>query len=234
MQQNTDSIESLKEETRQLVGHQLPKETFYDFTHPNNRMLVAVTSLRAGYADVAYKLFQTIAEEGPKENANHHFAYVRSLIEMAEMDAQAGRFSQAETLMEQALEAYPESMGYMMSRVHLEVYLAYYKFYAGKKEEAMKQIESICKREQQKFEALPEHDAKSLIGPGLCYAIHQYALFYAVDGAWIQAVNKMKEMLPYAPAIDPAAVQEAERLLAGEKAEEAFNRYTEAICYNDA
>lgn len=231
--QRMASLNELKNEAQELVGHRLPKETFYDFTHPNNRLLVGVTCLRAGYVDVAYNLFDSIVREGPKENPNHHFAYVRSLVEMAEIDAERGRFDRAEASMAEALKEYPESMGYMMSRVHLEVYLSYYQYHAGKKEEALACIHSICEREKARFNGMPRHDAVSLVSPGLCYAIHQWALFYAVEGDWEQAVDKFKEMLPYAGSTDPAAIQEAEALLAKGEAEQAFYRYVEAVRYND-
>lgn len=227
------SLESLKQEAQQLIGHRLPKETFSDFAHPNNRMLAGVTCLHSGYIDLAYQLFATIVEEGPKENPNHHFAYVRSMVEMAEIDAERKQFSRAAEYMQQALASYPESMGYMMSRVHLEVYLAYYLFQAGKKEEAIRQIKTICDREIKKFQELPIHDAQSLVGPGLCYAIHQWSLFYAMEEEWELAVAKFKEMLPYAVATDSNAIREAEEFLARGKGKQAFSRYEEAVRYKD-
>ncbi|SEN71088.1 tetratricopeptide repeat protein [Lihuaxuella thermophila] len=231
--QQPDLLNELKNTAWELVGYRLPKETFNDFSHPNNRLLIGVTCLRAGYADVAYQLFDSVAGEGPKENPNHHFAYVRSLVEMAEIDAERGQFERAEELMKEALKEYPESMGYMMSRVHLEVYLAYYQYHAGKKEAAHAYIQSICEREKERFAGMPRHDAVSLVGPGLCYAIHQWALFYAVEGDWARAVDKFKEMLPYAAASDAAGIQEADALLADGDAEQAFYRYVEAVRYKD-
>jgi hypothetical protein len=65
---NEEEIVRLREETRELVGHRMPKEMFLDFGHPNNRLLVGVTCLRVGYADMAYDLFRTIAKEGPKSS----------------------------------------------------------------------------------------------------------------------------------------------------------------------
>ncbi|MFC7442953.1 hypothetical protein [Laceyella putida] len=229
MQKNDEMIQ----EAYELVGQRLPKETFLEVDHPNNRVLIAVTCLRAGAAHLAYRLFESVAQEGPKENANHHFAYVRSLVEMAEIDAEHGRYQRAAEHMSVALAEYPESMGYMMSRVHLEAYLAYYQYQAGMKGEALKGIAALCAREAQAFNELPPHDARALVGPGLCYALHQWALFYAMEGEWDQAYEKAKTMIPYASFVDEAGVEEAERLRSQGNGEAAFTVLTEAIRYRD-
>ncbi|TCS97038.1 hypothetical protein [Hazenella coriacea] len=226
-------METLKQESEQLVGHRLPKETFMDFTHPNNRMLVGVTCLRAGFVDVAYHLFSSIAQEGPKENPNHQFAFVRSLVEMAEIDAERENFSLAAESMKRALEEFPESMSYMMSRVHLEVYLTYYLYLSGEKEVGMQRIQEIVEREKQQFVELPRKDAVSLIGPGLCYAIHQWSLFLALEGEWELAIDQFKEMVPYTVNIDSEKWDEAERIRQVGTAEEAYHAYVSAVQYND-
>jgi tetratricopeptide (TPR) repeat protein len=231
--QHPVSLEALKEEAWEWVGHRLPKQTFDDFAHPNNRLLVGVTCLRAGYVETAYALFASIAAEGPKENPNHHFAYVRSLVEMAEIDAERDRFGEAARLMSEALEAYPESMGYMMSRVHLEVYLAYYLFQCGEKESAFEKIAALCERERKRFVEMPRHDAVALVGPGLCYALHQWALFFAMEDRWEEAFAKAKEMIPFASLTYEEGVREAEMLLARGEAKEAFDWLISSIQYRD-
>ncbi|MBA4544466.1 hypothetical protein H1164_16655 [Thermoactinomyces daqus] len=224
-------MEELKREAEAAVKHRLPRDTFLDFAHPNNRLLVGVTCLRAGLPDLAYKLFQSIAEEGPNENPNQHFAYVRSLVEMAELDAEAQRFNQAAEKMKEALAQYPETMGYMMSRVHLEVYLAYYLYQAGQKQEAVEKIAGIAGREREKFATMPQHDAVALVGPGLCYALHQWALFYAMEENWEQAAQKAAEMVPFAERVDESGLKEAKQLLERGRAEDAFRRTIDSINY---
>jgi tetratricopeptide (TPR) repeat protein len=227
------TIDGLLQEAYDLVGQRLPKETFRDAEHPNNRLLIGVTCLRVGAVNVAYRLFESIAQEGPKENANHHFAYVRSLVEMAEIDAENERYSQAAEHMATALAEYPESMGYMMSRVHLEVYLTYYQYQAGRKDEALSGIAALCAREEQAFREMELRDAKALVGPGLCYALHQWALFYAMEGEWDRAYEKAKSMIPYATSVDEAGVEQAERLHREGNGEAAMNRLIEAVRYRD-
>lgn len=226
-------IETLKHESEQLVGHRLPKETFMDFAHPNNRMLVGVTCLRAGYVDVAYDLFSSIAQEGPKPNPNHHFAFVRSLVEMAEIDAERENFTLAAEWMKQALDEFPESMSYMMSRVHLEVYFGYYLYQSGEKEAGLTQIQQVVEREKQRFGELPRKDAVSLVGPGLCYAIHQWSLFHALEEDWEQAIDQFKEMIPFATKIDSLKLDEAEKMRQKGLVEESYYAYVEAVQYND-
>ncbi len=231
---NRTQLDQLKREAEELVGFRLPRDTFYKFDDDlNTRLLVGITCLQSGYTEQAYQIFSTIAAEGPQEEANHHFAYVRSLVELAELDASNGDFVQAEQKMEEALKQYPLSMGYMMSRVHLEVYLTYYKFKANKREEAEKQIQQIISREIEKFKELPLQDAFSLIGPGLCYAIHQWALFYADQEEWDEAIEKFKTMLDFAPKIDKHGLEEVETLLEKNQAKQAFFRLTESVRYGD-
>jgi tetratricopeptide (TPR) repeat protein len=214
-----------------MVGYQLPKDTFVNFENTPTRMLVGVTCLRSGFVDLAYQVFASIVEEGPQENANRQFAYVRSLIEMAELDAERGNFAQAEQKMTEALSQYPSSMGYMMSRVHLEIYLSYYQFQSGKRDEALQRIASIVDREKQRFTEMPQQDALSLVSPGLCYAIHQWALFYADEGDWEEAFLKFKEMRPYCIEINEQGWEEAEALFAKGEKEQAFNRLSESVLY---
>lgn len=225
--------EGLIAEAHELVGQKLPKEIFGDVINPNNRLLIAITCLRAGASDLAYQLFASLVEEGPKENVNHHFAYVRSLAEMAEIEAEQERYQQAMEHMGTALAEYPESMGYMMSRVHMKTYLAYYQYQAGLKEEALKGISAVCAQEEQAFKELPLQDARALVGPGLCYALHQWALFYAMEGEWDHAYDQAKTMIPFALSVDEDGVKEAERIKAQGNGEAAFSRLVEAIRYLD-
>lgn len=183
----------MKEELRSLLGYKLSKSLFDGFDNPNNRLIIGVACLKDGYEEKARHLLESIIQEGPKEHRDHHFAYVRSLVEIAELRAKQGNFIEAEHSMRQALISFPDNMGYMMSRVHLEVYLAYYCFYAEKRELAYEEVERICIREQEKFLSLPLQDACELVGPGLRYAIHQWALFYVEEGEWQKAVKKLKE-----------------------------------------
>jgi tetratricopeptide (TPR) repeat protein len=233
MQHRDEVLRTLQTQSQQLVGVYVPKETFSHFSHPNNRMLVAVTCLRTGYTDIAYLLFETIVQEGPKQNANHHFAYVRSLVEMAEIDAERGKYEQAADTMAEALAEYPEALGYMMSRIHLEVYITYYLYQAGYQEQAREQLALICQREQKRFAELPLPDAQSWIGPGLCYAIHQWALFDAMEGNWQKAVERVKEMLPFAAATDVVGLRTADEMLAEGRVEQAFTQLIDAIQYRD-
>lgn len=192
----------LKQRAEEKTAHLLPNHTFRQFEDPNTRLLVAVTCMRVGDKDLAYELFATVAAEGPQENANHHFAYVRSLAEMAEIDAERGDFVRAEQHMSEALASFPESMGYMMSRVHLEVYLTYYRFQLGRQEEAIDQLKNLIERERNRFAELPPEDGQHLVGPGLCYAIHQLALFHTERNEWSEAVRVFREVRSYAPEID--------------------------------
>jgi tetratricopeptide (TPR) repeat protein len=184
--------------------------------------LIAIHCLRANNIDIALRLLQSIAIEGPKENRNHHFAYVRSLVEMAEIVASRGEFTQAEQWISTALLHFPESMNYMMSRIHLQVYMAYYQFQAGKKEAAMIQMANICQQAKERFTSMLREDAYSLVTPGLSYAYHQWALFYAAEGEWEQAFVKYKEWFPYAVDIDEQKLTKAEWLLHNQGAEKAF------------
>jgi tetratricopeptide (TPR) repeat protein len=233
MQHSDEVSRTLQQQAQQLVGAYLPQEVFAHFSDPNHRMLVAMTCLRAGDTDVAYPLFATIAQEGPKENANHHFAYVRSLVEIAEIDAGRGKYQQAADAMVEALAAYPESLEYMMSRIHLEVYLTYYLYQAGYQQQAREQIADICQREQERFAKLPLQEAQSCIGPGLCYAIHQWALFDAMEGNWQKAVEQGKKMLSFASVTDEVNLRMADELLAVGKVEQAFTKLMDGIRYID-
>ncbi|GGE08128.1 hypothetical protein GCM10011571_06720 [Marinithermofilum abyssi] len=225
-------LDQLKSEAATRVSHLLPNQTFQQFEDLNTRMLIAVTCMHHGHKELAYKLFATIAEAGPQENENRHFAYVRSLAEMAEIEAERGDFADAEVHMAEALREYPESMNYMMSRVHLEVYLTYYRFQAGKKEEAFRELRSIIERETRRFHAAdsPE-DGRNLVGPGLCYAIHQLALFHAEEGNWERAVKTFQEMRPFANEIDPDKWDEAASLTEQGRWEDAFHLLTSSVSY---
>jgi tetratricopeptide (TPR) repeat protein len=221
----------LKQRAEAKTAHLLPNHTFQQYDDPNTRLLVAVTCMRVGDKDLAYELFATVAAEGPQENANHHFAYVRSLVEMAEIDAERGDFALAEQHMSEALAAYPESMGYMMSRVHLEVYLTYYRFQLGRQEEAIGQLKTLIERERRRFTELPQADGPHLVGPGLCYAIHQLALFYAERNDWPEAVRVFREVRSYAWEIDEGAWQEADRLAERGDWQAALEQYVSATNY---
>lgn len=223
-----DNLTSIKEESRNLVGYKLSKSLFEEFKNPNNRLIIGVTCLKDGHKKQAVKLLQSIVEEGPKEHKDHHFAYVRSLVEMAELRAEEGDFLEAEENMRLALEYFPNTMGYMMSRIHLEVYLSYYCFCAGKEEVAYQEIATICEREQEKFRDYPIEDAYELVGPGLRYAIHQWSLFFAQNGEWKKAVEKIKEAFRFMADTTLDRV-EAQRLEKQSKWEQAFYSYEEAV-----
>lgn len=226
-------LENLKEAARRQVAHLLPNGIFDEFDQLNSRMLIAVTCLQRGRKDLAYDLFQSIAEEGPDENENRHFAYVRSLVEMAEMDAEKEDFVQAEEKMATALKAFPESMGYMMSRVHLEVYLTYYRFRLEKKKEAFAGLEEIIRREEKRFQELGPEDGRSLVGPGLCYAVHQLALFHGEDGDWKQAVETFRRLQDFVSALDAEGWTEADGLAEKGRYQEAFHRMEESVTYQE-
>lgn len=215
----------LEEESRNLVGYKLSKAVFGQFDNPNNRLIIGVACLREGYKEVAYNVFESIMEEGPKQSNDHHFAYVRSLVEIAKLEAENGRFDEAYKHMRDALDVFPEKMNYMMSRVHLEVYLTYYCFQSNKKEQAFKQVEMICGKERERFESLRLEDAYELVGPGLCYAIHQWALFYAEEGEWGCAIAKLKEAFQYTPVLHQEFVTEAKELESQGELEGAFYCY---------
>lgn len=225
-------FEQLKQQAYALVGQQLPNDTFARFDYElTTRMLVAVTCMKVGYKELAYQIFSSIAEQGPQENANQHFAYVRSLVEMAEMDAEHGEFASAENKMAEAIDQYPPSMGYMMSRIHLEIYLIYYRFQNGKTDQAYHEIQELVQREIDHFESLPEKDAVSLVSPGLCYAIHQWSLFYAQENKWMEACQIISRMTPYATKIDESSLNQAEELLQLEKEKEAYDFYQKSYDY---
>lgn len=227
------SVDALRQEATLAVGHCLPKEMWDQFHHLNDRLLIGITCLRKGFTDLAYRLFSGIAEAGPQENANQHFAYIRSLIELAELDAGEKRFHDAAVKMRTALLGYPDSMGYLMSKVHLEVYLTYYLFESGETAEAFSQIAELCLREKLKFGQYPREDALGLVSPGLCYAIHQWALFFAQQLDWQQAVGKFKEMEPYVATIDPAKANQAQGYEQQQLYEEAFAMYEQAYSYRE-
>ncbi|SDZ29303.1 hypothetical protein [Thermoactinomyces sp. DSM 45892] len=229
-----NDLTQLKAEAYEEVGRMLPHDTFYHFDQElTARMLVAVTCMRKGAKDLAYRLFAVNAQEGPQENANQHFAYVRSLIEMAEMDAERGRYALAEEEMAEALVQYPDSMGYMMSKVHLEVYLQYYRFQAGKHALANEELRRIIDREQNRFSSYPDRDGVALVGPGLCYAIHQLALFYAEEGKWEEACSTMRQSEKYAMETNPIMIEEAQKFLAQGQGEEAFQLLQQAYMYHE-
>ncbi|SFS63367.1 hypothetical protein [Marininema halotolerans] len=224
-------IEELQAEARLKVAHLLPNTIFEEFDQPNARMLIAVTLMNRGEKELAYELFKSISLLGPSDNENRHFAYVRSLIEMAEMDAEKDHFVKAEDAMAKALEAFPESMDYMMSKVHLEVYHSYYRFKMGELMEAHDELEQIIQREIKRFDALPLEDGQNLIGPGLCYAIHQKALFYGEEGSWERAVNSFDRLCPYATWVNDEKWKEGQALVQAGQLEEGFSVLVEAIAY---
>ncbi|MCS1351902.1 lipopolysaccharide assembly protein LapB [Mechercharimyces sp. CAU 1602] len=226
-----DSLTNLKNEAESWVAHQLPKGFFADFHDMNNRMLVAVTCMQQGKRELAYRIFASLAAEGAQENPNRHFAYVRSLVELAEMDADKGDYPLAAQRMEEALPAYPISMGYMMSRVHLEVYLCYYWFQAGEKEKAHQELKKIIAREKERFDALALEDGINLVTPGLGYAVHQLALLYAEEKDWRMAVNTFLTLHPYAKEVVKDEWDLAEALAEKNEWEVAFQHYASALVY---
>lgn len=227
-------MEALKERARERVAHLLPNTTFHEFDDLNVRMLIAVTLLQRGEKELAYRLFETIAAEGPQENENRHFAYVRSLVEMAELDAERERFTEAEERMEEGLAQFPESMNYMMSRPHLEVYLIYYRYRLGKHETAHRELQDWIRREEERFCEMPPEDGRNLVGPGLCYAIHQQSLFFVEEGEWRRAVESFQRLREYANHVDEAGWEESERLVSEERWEEAYHRLVDSISYHAA
>ncbi|SMO70554.1 hypothetical protein [Melghirimyces algeriensis] len=224
-------LDQLKEAAYERVAHMLPNHIFNEFDQLNSRMLIAVTLMQRGEKNLAYRLFETIAENGPDENENRLFAYVRSLTEMAEMDAEREAFDQAEKKMETALHYFPESMGYMMSRVHLEVYLTYYRFQLGHKERAICELKEIVDREEAKFRSQTDEDGRNLVGPGLCYALHQLALFYAEKEGWKKAVENFRLLKKYASSIDEKGWEKALQLEKEGLYEEAFRQMEESVSY---
>lgn len=230
----TEEMEALKKAARERVSHLLPNTTFHDFDDLNARMLIAVTLLQRGEKELAYRLFETIASHGPQENENQHFAYVRSLVELAELDAERERFTQAEARMAEGLAQFPESMNYMMSRTHLHVYLTYYRYRLGKREEAHHQLEELIRQEEERFRALPQEDGINLVGPGLCYAIHQHSLFFVEEEKWQQAVETFRRMRQFANYTDEVGWKEAEDLVDTGKWEAAYNRMVDSITYDAA
>jgi tetratricopeptide (TPR) repeat protein len=225
------NLTSIREESHNLVGHKLARTIFEQFENPNHRLIIGVACLREGDKELAFSIFTSIIKEGPKENKDQHFAYVRSLIEIAELEAEKNRFAEAREHMRGALEAFPEKMGYMMSRVHLEVYFAYYCFRSNRKEDAYEYIAWVCTKEQDRFHELPVQDANELVGPGLCYAIHQWALFYVEEGDWARAILKFKEIFPYTSVLNRGYVSEAEELESRGDLKRAFYRLEEAVYY---
>ncbi|MFD1408874.1 tetratricopeptide repeat protein [Kroppenstedtia eburnea] len=225
-------LDNLKEAARQQIAHLLPNGIFDEFDQLNSRMLIAVTCLQRGLKDLAYPLFQSIAEHGPADNENRHFAYVRSLVEMAEMDAEKEDFAQAEEKMDTALREFPESMGYMMSRVHLEVYLTYYRYRLGKKEAAYAGLEEIIRREEKRFRELGPEDGRNLAGPGLSYAIHQLALFHGEDGNWKQAVEVFRRLRDTVSEVDEESWGQGESLAEQGRYAEAYQQMEGSVSYH--
>ncbi|GGA42422.1 hypothetical protein GCM10007416_14270 [Kroppenstedtia guangzhouensis] len=224
-------LDNLKEAAREQIAHLLPSNIFDEFDQLNSRMLIAVTCLQRGLKDLAYPLFESIAEHGPNDNENHHFAYVRSLVEMAEMDAENENFAEAEKKMDTALQEFPESMGYMMSRVHLEVYLNYYRFRLGEKEAAYAGLEEIIRREEKRFRELGPEDGRNLVGPGLSYAIHQLALFHGEEGNWKQAVETFRRLRETVSEVDEKSWEQAESLAKEGRYAESFQQMEESVSY---
>ncbi|OYD07366.1 hypothetical protein [Paludifilum halophilum] len=223
--------EVLKREAKEKVAHLLPNRTFDDFEDPNSRMLIAVTCLQRGEKELAYDLFETVAAEGPFDNENRRFAYVRSLVELAEMDAEKEQFESAEQRMGTALADFPEGMDYMMSRTHLDVYLTYYRFRLGKRKEAENELKTLIQREEERFREHHPEDGRNLVGPGLCYAIHQLSLFHAEQGDWAAAVEIFRRLRPYAAAVDDEGWNKADRLVQEGSHEEAYQKLSESVSY---
>lgn len=229
----SNELQQLKDEAYELVGRTLPNDTFLYFDHElTTRMLVAVSCMRVGAKDLAYRLFATNAQAGPQENANQHFAYVRSLVEMAEIDAERGLYALAEEEMAEALEQYPDSMSYMMSKVHLEIYLQYYRFQAGKHLLAYQRLRELIDREKEKFSSHPPEDAVALVGPGICYAIHQLALFYAEEGNWVEACATIQQIDSYALEVHQSMIEDAKKFLEQGQGKEAFQLLQQAYHYH--
>ncbi|WP_044641061.1 hypothetical protein [Risungbinella massiliensis] len=227
-------LETLKEEAYQRIRHLLPRDTFLSFEKPRTRLLIAMTGHRKGIVDTAYRVFESIAAEGPQEDENDQFAFVRSLAELAEMDAEKGNFELAEERMERALHYYPPHMTYMMSKIHLEIYLTYYRFQVGKKELAFQEIDQIIHRKKSDFAKEKWVDALETESPALGYAIEQKSLFYAMDGNWKQAYLTYEEMEHYTDQINQVKWTEAKELFDGEKYQDAYNLLTEAISYRQS
>ena len=227
-----EHLDQLKEAAREQVAHLLPNDIFAEFDQLNSRLLIAVTLLQRGMKELAYQLFETIAANGPDENENRHFAYVRSLAEMAEMDAEQGDFAEAEEKMATALAQFPSSMEYMMSRTHQEVYLCYYRFRLGKREQAYRELEAIVQREADRFQSHELEHGRNLVGPGLCYAVHQLALFHAEEGEWEKAVDTFRPMETYAMSVDRSQWDQALKLAEEGQFEEAFHQMEESVTYH--
>ncbi|QKG83590.1 hypothetical protein GXN76_03285 [Kroppenstedtia pulmonis] len=225
-------VEVLKQQAMEKVSHLLPKDIFNEFDNLNSRMLVAVTCLQRGEKELAYGLFESIAAHGPSENENRQFAFVRSLVEMAEMDAEKENFRDAVQKMSVALASFPEGMNYMMSRTHLDVYLTYYRFRLGERDQAKEELQNIILREKKKFAQYKDpEEGRNLLGPALCYAIHQQALFYGEEKEWEQAVKVFEGIRDYAGSIDERGWKEAEEMKQDHLYEEAFQCLTESTFY---
>jgi tetratricopeptide (TPR) repeat protein len=226
--------DALREKARERVAHLLPNTTFDEFDDANTRMLVAITLLQRGEKELAAELFETIAAEGPQENENRHFAYVRSLVELAELDAEQEQFGEAESRMEEALNHFPESMSYMMSRSHLEVYLIYYRYRLGKRDQAHEDLLQWIRGQEARFQEMSPEDGRNLVGPGLCYGIHQQSLFYVEEGDWQRAVESFLRLRAYANHIDETGWEEAERLMEENRWEEAYQKLVDSTSYQAA
>lgn len=224
-------LESLKEEAYQRIKHLLPRDTFVSFEEPRTRLLIAMTGYRKGIVDTAYRVFESIAAEGPQEDENDQFAFVRSLAELAEIDAEKGNFELAEKRMETALHYYPAHLTYMMSKIHLEIYLTYYRFQVGKKELAFQEIEQIIDKKKRDFVREEWNDALETVRPALGYSIEQKSLFYAMDEDWKQAFLTYEEMQHYTDQINQEMWSEAKGLFQRGKYQEAYELLTNAITY---
>ncbi|MCF6092375.1 hypothetical protein L1765_00015 [Microaerobacter geothermalis] len=227
-----EMVNQLAERAEKLVGRFLPNDTFRKFSQPNTRMMVAVMALRYHHHDLAYDIFHTIAVEGPKEDQNEHFAYVRSLAEMAEINGSRGNYELAIQQMEEAISQYPPQMGYMMSIEHLKVYLCDYYFHKGEQEKAITMCKRLIEEKKEEFYSYSsQEEAKSTVGPSLCYAIHQLALFYRQMEWWQEALAWMKELYLFALQINYELWDKAEDKENSGERKEAFDMYQEAISY---
>jgi len=230
--ERTVPLDVLAARAEERVGRLVPNNTFAQFADPNVRLMVGVMLLREGYADDAYDVFASVAEEGPKTDTNEHFAYVRSLAEMAEISAARGDFALAERQMREALAQYPPQLGYMLSVDHLRVYLAYYVFRQGRFDEAVALCRAVIEDKQRAFaQYADETDARLVVGPALCYAIHQMALFYVERGEADQALEWIRQLRRYAPAVDEAAWQAAEAREASGDWRGAVEAFGAAVSY---
>lgn len=221
----------LAEQTRNYTRQYLAKSVLDDLTDSNNVILAAISCLKSNHQSLAKQLFEHVAAAGPRENAKHHFAYIRSLIELAELSASNKDFGRAIEYMQRALEQYPNDMLYMMSKVHLKVYFSYYLFQYGREHEALSQLDDIIKRRSQRFDELSLKDAYCIVGPSLCYAIHQKALFFYQKGKWQEAVDELKQIVKFTDKVDQVEYNAFKDMYNQGVFKEAFTLLENAVKY---